>query len=78
MIVPVASYTYLTSAAILLPLSTASLFKIFKGSKSHFAYLLLSFTFADALVDFVNYLADLDCFGIKITDSNGVTTSWFN
>jgi hypothetical protein len=78
MIVPAASYTYLASAIILLPLSIISLLKIYKGSKSHFAYILLAFTFADALIDFANYLTDLDCLGIQITDSNGQTYLWLN
>ncbi len=41
--------TSIAAAVVLFSISFATLWKIFKGSKSHFGYTIISFTFAEAL-----------------------------
>ncbi len=54
--VKVYSYLCLSVALILLSISTTTLTKIFKGSKSSFAYILLTFTFLYGLEYLACYL----------------------
>jgi hypothetical protein len=49
MLHPIYTFACLTEALILFPASTLTLKKLYKGSKSNFAYLLTTFTFADVL-----------------------------
>ncbi len=57
------SFANLAQAVILFPLSSFTLNKVCKGSKSDFAYLLMGFTIADAfckLSAFIMYLFPYD------------------
>lgn len=54
--VKVYSYLCLSVALILLSISTTTLTKIYKGSKSSFAYILLTFTFLYGLEYLACYL----------------------
>ncbi len=49
MILKVEAYTVLTAALTILPASLATFWKLFKGSKSVFGYIIISFIFADAM-----------------------------
>ncbi len=54
-----ASYACLVAATILFPASTFTFKKIWRGSKSHFAYLLVAFTFAAALNNLTWFFMDM-------------------
>ncbi len=44
---PVMDYTFIASGVIMMCASTLVIHKVYKGSKSSFAYVLLAFTFFD-------------------------------
>ncbi len=46
------NYTYLVSGLIMMSESTYVIFKVYKGSKSHFVYALMAFTFIDGSQNF--------------------------
>ena len=49
MIHPALAYSCLTAFAIMLPASIATYARMYQGSKSHFGYILMMFTFIDSL-----------------------------
>ena len=59
MLAPALSYSCLAEAVILFPVSTLTLKKIYDGSKSNFGYLLVAFTFADAINRLTTFLINL-------------------
>ncbi len=59
MLAPALSYSCLAEAVILFPVSTFTLKKIYDGSKSNFGYLLVAFTFADAINRLTTFLINL-------------------
>jgi hypothetical protein len=63
MILPAVSYLCLAEALILFPVSTLTIKKIYNGSKSYFGYLLIAFTFADAINRVATFL--INCFPNK-------------
>ena len=52
MLFPVLSFADLAEAVILFTASTLTLKKLYQGSKSNFAYLLVAFTLANAICRF--------------------------
>jgi hypothetical protein len=58
MYLKVEAYTALTAALTILPASLATFWKLLKGSKSLFGYIILSFTFAEALRFLTVFLTD--------------------
>jgi hypothetical protein len=48
MIYPAYSFAFLAEAVILFPASSLTFIKLYQGSKSNFAYLLMAFAFANA------------------------------
>ena len=57
MLYPVYSFACLAEAIILFPVSSVTFKKLYQGSKSKFAYLLMAFKFANAfckLITFIN------------------------
>jgi hypothetical protein len=47
MVYPITNYTELASGVILMSASAYVIYKVYKGSKSQFSYVLMSFTFLD-------------------------------
>jgi hypothetical protein len=47
MFLPVMNYTYLTSGVIMMSTSTYVVYRIYLGSKSTFAFVLMAFTLLD-------------------------------
>ena len=56
MLYPVYSFACLAEAIILCPVSSVTFRKLYQGSKSHFAYLLIAFTLAFGLNRLVTFL----------------------
>ena len=56
MILPAYSFACLAETVILLPASTFTISKLYLGSKSHFAYLIIAFTLADGLSRFAKFI----------------------
>ncbi len=55
MIEPDLSYTYLVVGVVLLPASSYCIYKIYQGSKSGFAYILMAFTMLDGAQYVANF-----------------------
>jgi hypothetical protein len=53
---PTLALASLAEALILLPASTLTMWKIYKGSKSNFAYLLVAFTLADVICRLTTFI----------------------
>jgi hypothetical protein len=49
---PAKNYTYLATGVFMMSASTYVIYKIYKGSKSQFAYVLMAFTFLDGALNF--------------------------
>ncbi len=56
MLYPVASFACLAEAVILFTVSTLTLKKLYQGSKSNFAYILIAFAFAAALNRLITFI----------------------
>ncbi len=56
MLFPVISYTYLASGVLMMSASAYVIYKVYKGSKSQFAYVLMAFTFVDGAQNFAKFL----------------------
>ncbi len=52
---PAESYTFLASGVFMMSASAYVIYKVFKGSKSQFAYVLMAFTFIDGAQNFVTF-----------------------
>ncbi len=46
------NYTYLTTGVFMMSASAYVIYKVYKGSKSQFAYVLMAFTFLDGAQNF--------------------------
>jgi hypothetical protein len=55
MFYPALSYTSLASGVFMMTASAYVIYKVYKGSKSQFAYVLMAFTFLDGAVNFVTF-----------------------
>ncbi len=49
------NYTYLSSGVLNMSASAYVIYKVYKGSKSQFAYVLMAFTFVDGAQDFATF-----------------------
>ncbi len=52
MLYPAMNYTFLASGVFMMSASVFVIYKIYKGSKSQFAYVLMAFTFLDGAQNF--------------------------
>jgi hypothetical protein len=52
MLYPAMSYTLLASGVLMMSASAYVIYKVYKGSKSQFAYVLMAFTFLDGAQNF--------------------------
>jgi hypothetical protein len=55
MLYPVSNYTELASGVFMMSASAYVIFKVYRGSKSQFAYLLMAFTFLDGAQNFATF-----------------------
>jgi hypothetical protein len=56
MLYPAVNYTYLASGIFMISASAYVIYKVYKGSKSQFAYVLMAFTFLDGAQNFAQFL----------------------
>jgi hypothetical protein len=59
MLWPPETYTYLVTGVILISASSYLFYKIYRGSKSRFAYILITFTMLDGVVDFSTFFINV-------------------
>ncbi len=59
MLYPAMGYTWLASGMIMMSSSAFVIFKIYKGSKSQFALILMAFTFIDGVQNLTSFFIDL-------------------
>ena len=55
MYLPAENYTYLASGVFMMSASAYVIYKVYKGSKSQFAYVLMAFTFLDGAQNFASF-----------------------
>jgi hypothetical protein len=55
MLYPAMNYTELVSGVFMMSTSAYVIYKVYKGSKSQFAYVLMAFTFLDGVQNFAYF-----------------------
>jgi hypothetical protein len=53
------NYTYLASGVFMMSVSAFVIYKVYKGSKSQFAYVLMAFTFLDGVQNFASFFLEV-------------------
>ncbi len=59
MLFPALSYTHLSCGVIMMSASISVIYRVYKNSKSQFAYVLMAFTFIDGAQNFASFLIHL-------------------
>ena len=59
MLYPAYSYTCLATGVFMMSASTYVIYKVYKGSKSQFAYVLMAFTFLDGAQNFATFFIEV-------------------
>ncbi len=65
---PAMNYTYLGSGVFVMSVSACVNYKVYKGSKSQFAYFLMAFTFLDGAQNFATFVISVYRHPILIGD----------
>ncbi len=68
MLLSALNYTNLTSGLFLISASAYVIYKVYKGSKSQFAYVILTFTFLDGALNFAEFFISLNMHPIHVGD----------
>ncbi len=60
MFFPALTYTCLATGVLMMSASAYVIYKVYKGSKSQFAYVLMAFTFLDGAQNFAYFFISID------------------